>query len=69
MGDDAKDTDTPDYFLHNAYGQAISAKMKLQRKMNNVVLNSFIIFSLRVSISLSVKSVFVLLFLYRRYFR
>ena len=43
MGDDAKDTDAPDYFLHNAYGQAISAKMKLQRKMNNVVLNSFII--------------------------
>ena len=43
MDDDVKDTDTPDYFLHNAYGQAISAKMKLQRKMNNVVLNSFII--------------------------
>ena len=43
MDDDTKDTDTPDYFLHNAYGQAISAKMQLQRKMNNVVLNSFII--------------------------
>lgn len=43
MDDDVKDTDTPDYFLHNAYGQAISAKMKLQRKMNNIVLNSFII--------------------------
>ena len=31
------------HFLDNAYGQAVDAKTQLERKMSNVVLNSFII--------------------------
>ena len=43
MEDDSTDTDAVDYFLNNAYNQAILAKKQLLRKMNNIVLNSFII--------------------------
>lgn len=41
--DDANENDAVDYFLNNAYNQAISAKMELQTKMHNIILNSFII--------------------------
>jgi hypothetical protein len=43
MNDDAEETDAPDYFLHRAFGTAVAAKNKLERKMMNTVLNSFII--------------------------
>jgi hypothetical protein len=41
--DDSTEYDSVNYFLNNAYKQAILAKTKLERKMNNIVLNSFII--------------------------
>ena len=43
MNDDAEENDAPDYFLHQAFGTAVAAKNKLERKMMNTVLNSFII--------------------------
>lgn len=41
--DDTTDYDAPDYFLNNAYNQAILAKRQLLRRMNETVLDSFII--------------------------
>ena len=41
--DDSTDYDAVNYFLNNAYGSAILAKTQLERKMNNIVLNSFVI--------------------------
>ena len=35
--------DSVNYFINNAYGQAVAARMQLERKMANVVLGSFII--------------------------
>lgn len=43
MDDDTTDYDAVDYFLNNAYGPATLAKRQLLRKMNNTILNSFII--------------------------
>lgn len=43
LDDKASDNDPVDFFLRNAYGSATAAKMQLERKMNNIVLNSFII--------------------------
>lgn len=43
LDDTASEHDTVDFFLRNAYGSAVSAKMQLERKMNNVVLNTFVI--------------------------
>ena len=37
------DADAIDYFLHNAYDSATSAKMQLQNKMTRLVLDAFII--------------------------
>lgn len=41
--DTSTEYDAVNYFLNNAYGSAILAKTQLERKMNNVVLNSFVI--------------------------
>lgn len=41
--DTESDYDAIDYFLHNAYGTALSAKKQLEQKLTNVVLDSFII--------------------------
>lgn len=35
--------DSVNYFINNAYGQAVAARMQLERKMANVVLGSFVI--------------------------
>lgn len=43
LDDTASEHDAIDFFLRNAYGSAVSAKMQLERKMNNVVLNTFVI--------------------------
>ena len=41
--DDTTDNDAVDFFLHNAFGHAIKAKQQLERKMQNTILNSFIV--------------------------
>lgn len=41
--DDSTEYDSVNYFLNNAYGTAILAKAQLERKMTNIVLNSFVI--------------------------
>jgi hypothetical protein len=43
LDDDSEDVDAVDYFLHKAYSTATAAKNKLQRKMMNSVLNSFVV--------------------------
>lgn len=35
--------DSVNYFINNAYGQAVAARMQLERKMANIVLGSFVI--------------------------
>ena len=42
MGDEYEN-DAIDYFIHNAYGSAISAKNQLELKMQKMIINSFII--------------------------
>jgi hypothetical protein len=43
LEEDSNEADAVDYFLHKAYGTAVAAKNRLERKMTNVVLNSFVI--------------------------
>ena len=43
LDDTASEHDAVDFFLHNAFGSAILAKNQLERRMINIVLNSFII--------------------------
>jgi hypothetical protein len=43
LDDTASENDSIDFFLNNAYGAATEAKMQLERKMNNVIINTFII--------------------------
>ena len=43
LDDTASEHDAVDFFLHNAFGSAVLAKNQLERRMINVVLNSFVI--------------------------
>ena len=43
LDDTASEHDAVDFFLHNAFGSAILAKNQLERRMINIVLNSFVI--------------------------